>query len=64
MIAAKMPLLQIFLPIVALITFAIPSYVLKLKHPKLPSPPIITQCNDGRCKTSDNLIYIINCKRC
>ena len=55
LIAAKMPLkIHLFLPTAALATFAIPSYVLKLKHPNLhlpSSPPKITRCNDGRCKT-------------
>ena len=87
--------IHLFLPTATLATFAIPSYVLKVKTPKTShsSPPKITRCNDGRCKTckfivhnttsytfhntgqtrtshqnlscsSDNLVYMINCKRC
>ena len=66
---------------------------IKIPKPSPSSPPKITRCNDGRCKTckfiahnttfytfhntgqtrtihqnlscsSDNLIYMINCKRC
>ena len=80
--------IHLFLPSAAIATFAIPSLVrAKVKTPKTSpsSPPKITLCNYGQCKTtsyifhntgqtrtihqnlsrsSDNLVYMINCKRC